>query len=591
MPKILIPLPDVYETVTRRVAVAVTSQLARTMRLGPDTRVYLPGQVDTVPMNGGTFGDCCDTGVRYPAEARMIVRFTEELDEAHTLTTKINTPEQRPLFYDTDRGIVFRPTYRYVNLQASFEYTAPSIVVVQRWLDEMRARISMLRAELYQDLEYHYGIPKPAMMLLKHLYDTMEASEAPTGLSFDEYVNNHFLQPVKTATTLIGTESIPVVPEHQYEVLGWFDFTTTPSEPTRNENGTYTTSFTYTLHYNRPMQLFCEYPLLVHNRPIDLLYRPQEPYESFQGVTRRVSTTKGAFDSLLDLMTVKRIPYIHHPDIDTWVPPKSHTKRSLIFFTGLLQIRSANPRTLVNLFNLGDFTFTPFFLEYLYLEHNRAIDAVGGVFDIRLYENDRLRSDIHITLDTTTMSLMSDRDLDLTKFYHIQIGIRRDWHKVDTDVIQGLRKFPVVAYSLLRAVGVYLGDGRYEDLDLLGQGRLVEGGQCTIIGDPAIGGMWPWPWLEAEWDDIDYPGTTWDTTGWPGGGWDEYSWPEEQTLPTWPSDIRTGTFQCGGMVSNSDMQRATERTINLLDHHLDRKRIGPLNVLYACIIAKRRKTR
>lgn len=593
MPNALIALPDVYESVTRRVAVDVTSQLARTMGLPGDTQVYLPGNAETVPMNGGMFGDCCDPKIRYPAEARLVMRYTEELDEAHTLTTMVNKPEHRPLFQDSDRGITIRPVYRYVSMMANFEYNAPNIVLAQRWLDEMRSRISMLRAELYQTLEYHYGIPKAVLSLLRELHKTMEDSEAPTGKSFDDYLTEHLLQPVKTVATLAGTEELLVVPEKQYEVLGWFDFTTTPNQPDRKEDGSYNTSFTYTLHYNRPMQLYCEYPMLVHNKPINPLYRPQESYSTFRGATRRVSTTKGSFDGLLALLGEKGVPYIQHPDTDTWVP-KYIPKHRLTFFSGLLRIRKGTPRYLVNLYNLGEFTFTPFFLEYFYQQRHSLFSKTHSVFEFRLYENDSLRSDIELSFIPGSLAIVTNRDLDLTKYYHLQISIKRNWYAVHRDTLQILRKYPVVLYTLLRALGVVLGDVKFKDLNLLGgKPQPGEDGQCSLIGDPTEGGVWPWPWLEDEWDEIPYPKLNWTGLGWPGGGWedDTIPWPVDDNIPSWPGDILTPDFKCGGRVSNQDLLKAIDLTDELAGQYIDRVRVGPLTVLYGQILSKRRVVR
>lgn len=589
MPNALIPLPDVYESVTRRVAVDVAAQLARTMQLPGNTQVYLPGNVDTVPMNGGTFGDCCDPGVRYPAEARVVVRFTEEADEAHTLTTPVHQPEHMPIFHDTERDIIIRPTYRYVNFTVSIEYTIGQIVHAQRWLDSIRAKISALRAELYQTLEYHYALPTPALDLLKHLHEKMEASAVPTGLSFDEYLEKYLVLEPTTATTLIGTSPTMVFPEKQHEVLGWFDFTTTPQTPEKNDGaGTYTTNFSYMLMYNRPTHAYCKWPMLVHNRVIDRLYRPTEPYTTFKQVTRRVSTTKGSYDSLQRQLEAHGVPYIHHPETDDWSPPFV-PKGRLTFFTGLLQISPNNPRHLIDISNLGDYTFTPYFLEYFYHQQNRLFSSNGSFFEFRVYENNTYRSDIELSFVPGTLRIQANEDLDLTKYYHIQISLVRNWYSVTNDALQCLRRYPTVAYTLAKALGFSIGGGSYCDMNLIGGGRPVPTpgdcpGEDTTIGDPAQGGQWPWPWLGEEWNDIAWPGNTWEGSGWPGGGWNDFV----SDIPAW-GHAKKCFVQFPGVIRNKDIEQARKDSDTRSGNYIDHRIVGPWHVMYGQIMSARRK--
>jgi hypothetical protein len=564
MPHALISIPDVYESVSRRVAVAVTTQLARIMRLPAETQVYLPGNSEAVPMNGGSFGDCADPGVRFPAEARLVVRFNEEVDENTTLTTQIAKPEHPPLFHDGKREIVFRPVYRYVTLTVTLEYNAPNVTLAQRWVDEMRSRISMGRAELYQDLEYHYALPVPVLHLLKHLHETREASEAPTGQSFEEYLVENLTVPTTIADTLTNTSPTRVVTEHQYEVLGWFDFTTTPPNPEAQEQGNYQSTITYTLHYNRPMQVYCRWPMMVHNKAIGKKYRPQVPYQSFRRLDRKVSTTKGSFDGLLELMRQDNIPYIQYPDVDDWVPdfvPKGR----LTFFTGLLQITKADRTTLMDLANLGEFTFTPYFLEYFYQMGDRLFQG-ESVYEFRLYENNRLRNDIQLRMKPGTVTIETDEPLDLEKYYHLQISIVRNWVTLVPEQVEPLRRYPTVLYWTLRALGVNLARCDYTDLPLVGIGAPRYDnpnypGEGSTLGDPANGGQWPWPWLGDEWGEIP----------WQGGDWE--------------SPYHTG------VVKSTDLQEAIHTTDNKAGDPMDRIRVGPLTVLYGEIMTQKANAR
>ena len=117
----LIPLPDVYESVTRKVMVDIVAQISRVMQLPENTHVLIPGNEKAIPMNGGEFGSCCDSGVRYDPEERIVVEYDEVADEQFTLTTSVNNKQNFPIFEDPMRGIAFRPVRRYVDVRIDVE--------------------------------------------------------------------------------------------------------------------------------------------------------------------------------------------------------------------------------------------------------------------------------------------------------------------------------------------------------------------------------------------------------------------------------------------------------------------------------------
>lgn len=558
MPNVLIPLPDVYESVSRRVMVSVLQQLAQTMRLPGETQILLPGSSEALPMNGGSFGDCGGHPLRYPTDSRLMVRFNEEADEAYVYTNTIRKNEWLPIWADPDRGISIRPVYRYMTVTATLEHTSNNKTTAQRWLDDMRIRVSTLRAELYQTLQYHYAFPTPCLELLKHIHATIEASEAPLGLTLDEYIDQHMIYDHTIATTLVNTHGKRVIPEKQVDVLGWFDFTVTPPEPERDSEGggSYTASFSYIFHYNRPTHVHCKYPMLIHNRPVDERFRAKLPLYLVPQPIVRTSATKGAFEQQLSLLHHNTIPYIHWPLQDDWVP-KLRPSTRLTFFSGLLRIRSSNQRSVINLASLGEVQFTPYFLEYFYHQGDKLFDHLQSFFEFNLYENELERNDITLRFEPGTLKVVADRDLDLTKYYHIQIGLRRNWHSVSNEALETLRHYPTVAYWLLKALGVTLDGKAYRDLDLLARNQpRREPGEGSLVGDPETGGTWPWPWLEGEWETIP----------WQSG--------------EWTSPYHTGILKLKAL------RDARNLTNIRSDNYIDRVWIGPVNVLYSHILTR-----
>lgn len=457
MPHALVALPDVYDSVIRRIVQSATEQLNTIMRLPSDTRIYIPGRSEAIPLNGGIFTQPYDPGVYYPNSTKMIVSFSEDPTDDYTIQSLNHMKESFPIILDETRDIRIHPVHRMYSMTMTIEYHSDSKATSQKWLDEMRTRIMKGRSEFYLNLEYYYALPTNLLNLLMHVHEKMESSAAPTGLTFEDWLDNQLMIPIKHVANQIQEHKTITFPERQSEVLGWFDFESSPETPEAEEAGMYQTSIGFTFHYQRPMQLFVDYPFLIHNKPIAKKYRDRKTMMTFrEEFIRRVSRTKGALDDMLAYMVNNRIPYVQYPENDDWVPNETEEpNRTLILYTGLVMVDPDDPRQIMNLSNLGDMQFTSKFLEYFSHAGNELFVHHGTPFDFRLYEN-RKRKYIDLELVNGT-EVRSLEDLDITKYYHIQIGIKRCWTMLDRKNREALRRYPQVLYWLLRALNVWIG--------------------------------------------------------------------------------------------------------------------------------------
>lgn len=606
MPTANIQVPDVYESIIRRVAIDSVTQLANTMRLPPDTKILLPGNADSVPMNGGTFGKINSTGIDYPTTGRLLVTVNEESNDENVLSQHVGPNEQLPIFEDYERCISIYPIYRNVQNVMTLEYTAPNINIAQRWLDEMRTRVSQLRAELYQTLEYHYAIPNTILLLLHEVWSKIETSTTPENVSFKEYLDVHLCRPTTTIDTLTDTYPERVIKERQLEVLGWFDFTASPPKPEKDGNtGAYVCSVSYSFYYDRPHGFFTRWPLIVHNQAIDSAFHPKEAYSTFRQEDRRVSFLKGNLESFLRGIN-EGIPFIVHPDIDDFVPME-HVIDSKVFFSGLLVINPDDPTRLVDLSKLGSHTFTPYFLEYFYQQRHTLFNSRTSPFTFRLFENQKEVIDSELRLRDGSLVIETNKPLNLKRMYHIQIGIRKNWRGLTDTTRQCLRRYPVVTYTLLKALGIVLGNPCYRDVRLLGLGsERIPSPQCPgqgrLLAAPDKGGIWPWPWLSDEWRDRPWPGyvdkfdgSTWpggstaprgdcDPPNWPGSGFEDEDNDDPTSPPTTP-DIPGEHGDGSGTLPGKDLDDAIEETDLNQGNETNRTSTNANLVMYSQIIA------
>lgn len=473
MPSTVIPLPDVYETVVRSVSVSAVSQLAQYMGLPETTVVYFPGRSDTIAMNDGIFGNCCDSAntIRFDPEERVTVTYEEIAEENFSLSTAVMNNENFPVFIDEVRGIVVRPVRRFVDFRIDIQYQAPNVVVAQRWLDVMRDRFSQGVGDITLALEYSYNIPKALMALFKGLYDTQEKSAWPSNLTFKEWLDERFIQPTTDMVTYNGTHPELTIYERQVDVVGHFDFINTPEtpQPTSDKSGAYEVNLTYICRYDRPTQFYVQYPMLVHQCAIPKIFRPDHLlYQNYQQVDRKTTVLRGSLDHAFILAQRKGVPYIQYPDTDDFVPNEEFPEQ-LTFFTGLLSLDCNDLRYLMDFKSLGRFTFNPYILEFFDTVGSEAI-GTDGFFDVRIYKNGE-RMSLPMTLERGTLKLMADRDLDPHYVYHIQIAVKGNWLVIPSRKWEGIRRYPHVLWQLCQMFGVCKGREPFNKLELIGTQR------------------------------------------------------------------------------------------------------------------------
>jgi len=468
MPHALMVLPDTYDSVIRRVAVDLTEQLSNIIDIPKGTHVYLPGYSEKIPLDNGGFGACCSTEIVYDPEARAVIRYQDIADDNFALTTAVNTFKNLPIWEDPIRDIQVCPVRRMVDFRVDIEYQSSGIVEAKRWLDEQRARVSRGGAELTLKLDYYYMLPRPLQALLRAMYDTIQCSDWPIEETFQEYLDKYFWQSHTHVATLTIQHEQPAIRERQLDVVGWFDYTGTPDTPAANSDkaGAYTVTVTYTVRFEQPTHVYVRYPLICHQNPIPDLFWPKQQPKRYQQVQRKQSYLRGPLDRRFVAPRPKHVPYIQYPQVNDWTT-NLKPYDAFTFYTGLVSIEKDDRRSLLDLTNIGDWFFTPHFMEYFTDLGTKCILRPGGLFNFRLYRNNEWM-DLQLELEPGTTMLKAPFDLDPTKYYHIEISIDRNWWAVHDKVWDDLRNYPTVFWTMCNLFSVSVGRKPIEEMKLLG---------------------------------------------------------------------------------------------------------------------------
>jgi len=557
MPKALIPIAASGVSVSRRVAVNAIQHLTELMGLPQETQVFLPGNTQAIPLNGGEFGNCCERSLTFPGMSRMVATVVEEALEEYTLPTSVIDKQNRPIFQDKIHNVTVTPVYRFVKMTCNIEFVAASATQAQRWLDDQRAMFSMGRTENLLDLEYYYQPPDGFTFVLKALHDALMKSPWPVTETFEDWVVNRMTGGayLKDLTTLGGRHNTLGIAEHQYDVLGWFDWTTTPDTPERNSDGsgTFTVNLNYQLHYQRPTHVHMDYPLVMNQYPISKKYRHTEPYWFYHERLRKVSITKEAFDEFRFIQdSAGQVPYVHYPNTDDWYPAPNQRLGAMIpLFTGLVMLTKDDQQSLMDLSQLGECRFSPHFLEYFYAMGSKALDPNYGLFEFRLWRNDEWLAGAKLSFKRGTLQIQTDKPLDPQYMYHIQIGIKRNWALINPTTVQCLRNWPTVAFTALKAVGIRLGGAT-----LLSELKLLANGVPRLNTAPCRGEGYLLPETQPE-------GVTWGVR---------------------PDDV----FIKNGVVRQSDLDQAVRDSDTIAENYINYDNIGPLTVMFFSILTFRK---
>lgn len=470
MPGAIIPLPDVYETIIRKVAVDSISQISTSMNIPSSAKVYLPGRSESVPMNDGLFGNCCDSAnaVYFDPEERITVTYEEIADENFSLSTSIYSNDNYPILVNETNNLYVHPITRYVDFRIDIEYQAPSIVLAQRWIDDQRMRYSAGAAELTMSLTYHYNIPKSLMALLQGLYDTVQRSPKPFDGDFKCWLDQYWTGPTTEMATGSGQHPVLSVYERAVDVLGIPDWYNTPETPRPSDDraGAYVTEFSFICRYARPTHLKVDYPLLMNNCVIPKKFHPELPYSNYQQMNRKTTALRGSLEYAQHQRDKLRNPYIQHPIIDDWQALFDRTFR-LEVFVGLIVVCEDNPRQIMSLESLGRYSFNPYWLEAIKVLGD-ALIAPNSFMEFKLFRNNR-ETGFKLHIDTESMTLRADRDLDIEGYYHIQLCFNTHLESINFKYWNLIRSFPHFYYDWCRFFGGC--PVQFDEMELIGVGR------------------------------------------------------------------------------------------------------------------------
>jgi len=157
MPKLVLPVPETIESVTRPVVLDVVRQLAKYTAL-PEARIYFPGDMEKDRQPGTSISDDKLFNT-FGSTPKITIEVDEDYEAERMLTSAVYRPENLFIFRDDRLETSIKPVYSSTEITINFRGRFMDKVAATRWRDDVRARVSMERQEFLHDMTYHYLIP------------------------------------------------------------------------------------------------------------------------------------------------------------------------------------------------------------------------------------------------------------------------------------------------------------------------------------------------------------------------------------------------------------------------------------------------
>lgn len=427
MPRLALDVKDTYKSVVRPVCLDVIKDIMEHTRMNRGTEIEFNSEDNhhkteaTVDFGGGD---------------KITARASALYSESGMLTMAVFKNEHKPLFLDEELGVVLKPVYGDTRIELEIEYRCSDRQTAEQWLNGIKRRVAQWYEERLHDLSYYYIIPNPFLALIHEIHRLRE-NQHGYGEDLATYLSNHKDERWSTLTDQAGNNARVGIREKQLGVMGYFNFEAVP-ELQKGENGSkWISSFIYRFDFERIVSVTAEYPLLVHNQPLSSDYvdwncNNNLPLERLLSSITRMSLN----DIKPQMRSLQTKEGWTIPCSDTWYPDKQ--RRATTFIARImLAIDSNNPRSLLNLKELGDFSFVPGVATYIEQQWDQLTYLGQSAILVTLYEDNEFYSEklleVNENLDVYTLA-----DLDPRKQYHLTVSIVNDLSVLSEKAIKWL---------------------------------------------------------------------------------------------------------------------------------------------------------
>lgn len=457
MPNVSLTVPEVQQSVARPVIYDIVRQVCAITKLPDNLPIYIPGDTEAVSQQGSTLNDqqANVDPTRLSADNNIQIEVEESFNEGNVLSTAVAQTEQLPLFFDPALAVMIKPAYAAVDVKITFKFSSNSRTLTERWRNDMRMRISMLRDINLHILKYHYPIPQAFYNVLVEIHKRREAVDGYKE-DFNTYLQTNCSTNVTRAADLTGKTTGFVVAQTQTRVQGLFDVEIAPEKAQREGNSeNWVSTFTYNFTYDKPVMVNMKYPVMVHNQlmPEELLVFKEPPEYSKRNLTWTSSLLAARHfeaESRIEAARAKQV-VTTVPSYDEFLPLQ-RPYGSQPYLTMLCQVDASDPTLMLNLADLGEYALDADVMafvkagEYKFMGKPRqSILSVTPFVGNIPVQFDGYLIDDQMNVRTTVPQSMR-------LIHRVSFALNTNLGQLPTEALKRLRRNPAAGNKLLRAI-------------------------------------------------------------------------------------------------------------------------------------------
>ena len=465
MPNVVYEIPDIETSITRPVILEIARQLSTITGMPLDARTLYPGDVEESYQYGSTMEAIADGDDRdrtsLPFRNQLLISVTEETFQESMVLTQARRAENIPFFIDRKLGVLIRPVLAPTEVTIEVAYRSASKAKAQQWRNAMEAKLMTYGDMNLHTVTFSYMVPLGVVDTLMEIHYLRE-NVAGYGDDFSKYLADHSSSKLTVVANQAGNKRALTMAETMTRIIGLYDFTVTPDKGSNESDGaTWTTTFTYKFHYDKPIQCNMVYPVAVHNQMLDDRYQVFDTNASIDNTRKQFSLSgqanyyfeaQEAVDRSNSIIKSFRVPANDEFEPDNVV---SSTGTLASVLCGV----EANSDVILDLKTIDEFEFHQSIVEYLQGSGDWEYLNVPYrcPYHISLYKNGQLMDPSSITV-TRDLVIKSKTPLDLRDYHQIRIGLVTDIDSINIQTLRNLRDYPDALVKTLLAMRVTMGD-------------------------------------------------------------------------------------------------------------------------------------